>query len=51
MMGLQNTPINEAEIESKCFAIALGVKRQSSEAEEMQSPDRQTDTSVTHYVW
>ncbi len=42
-MGLQNTPINEAVFESKCLAITLDVKRQSSETEEMQSPDSQRE--------
>ncbi len=43
MMGLQNTQINEAVFESKCLAITLDVKRQSSETEEMQSPDSQRE--------
>lgn len=42
MMGLQNTPINEAELESKWLAIALDVRRQSSKTEEKAAP-RQTE--------
>lgn len=52
MMGLQNTPINEAEL-----AIALDVRRESRKTEKKQFPDRQREserereTFVAHRVW